>query len=95
MKIKLNINRHCIETAARLKNEHLIRAALKAPDAEIEAGITALTWLLKHADFLILRTVINRLEPVPEQAVLEWKSDDPAGMMIRAGETVVKPVMKD
>lgn len=43
MEIRLDLSRHCIRTAARLKLEHLIRQCLKAPDQEVEEMIEILT----------------------------------------------------
>ena len=59
MEIRLNLSRHCIQTAARLKLEHLIRQCLKAPDQETEEMIEALTDFLSQNDFGELRRRID------------------------------------
>jgi len=61
MKICLDLSRHCIETAARLKVEGLIRSYFKAPAPETEGQITALTHFLENTDFQDLRTRISRV----------------------------------
>lgn len=55
MEIRLDLSRHCIQTAARLKLEHLIRQCLKVPDQETEEMIEALTDFLSQNDFGELR----------------------------------------
>ena len=60
MEIRLDLSRHCIQTAARLKLEHLIRQCLKAPDQETEKKIEALTDFLLQNDFGELRKRIDR-----------------------------------
>lgn len=59
MEIRLDLSRHCIQTAARLKLEHLIRQCLKAPDQETEEMIEALTDFLLQNDFGELRRRID------------------------------------
>ncbi|NDY71416.1 hypothetical protein DO021_03165 [Desulfobacter hydrogenophilus] len=59
MEIHLNLSRHCIQTAARLKLEHLIRQCLKAPEQETEEMIEALTDFLSQNDFGKLRRRID------------------------------------
>ena len=59
MEIRLNLSRHCIQTAARLKLEHLIRQCLKAPDQETEHMIEILTDFLSQNDFDELRRRID------------------------------------
>ena len=59
MEIRLDLSRHCIETAARLKLEHLIRRCLKTPDTETETLIEALTSFLSDNDFGDLRGRID------------------------------------
>ena len=59
MEIRLNLSRHCIQTAARLKLEHLIRQCLKAPDQETEEMIETLTDFLSQNDFGELRRRID------------------------------------
>jgi|GEM_PF-1928710 len=59
MEIKLDLSRHCIQTAARLKLEHLIRQCLKAPDQETEEMIETLTDFLSQNDFGELRRRIH------------------------------------
>ena len=59
MEIRLDLSRHCIETAARLKLERLIRQCLKTPDAETETLIEALTSFLSNNDFGDLRGRID------------------------------------
>ena len=59
MEIRLDLSRHCIQTAARLKLEHLIRQCLKAPDQETEEMIEALTDFLSQNDFGQLRRHID------------------------------------
>lgn len=59
MEIRLDLSRHCIQTAARLKLEHLIRQCLKAPDQETEEMIEALTDFLSQNDFGELRRRID------------------------------------
>lgn len=77
MQIRLDLSRHCIETAARLKAEQLIRFYFKRPDPATEDYIDALNRFLETADFQDLRTRISRFEtavPHPDgkisQAVL-------------------------
>ncbi|WP_035240405.1 hypothetical protein [Desulfobacter vibrioformis] len=60
MEIRLDLSRHCIQTAARLKLEHLIRQCLKAPDQETEEMIEALTEFLSLNDFGELRRHIDQ-----------------------------------
>lgn len=73
MEIRLDLSRHCIQTAARLKLEHLIRQCLKAQDQETEDLIEILTEFLSQNDFGELRRRID----------LARKSlgDDPASLM--------------
>ncbi|WP_020585211.1 hypothetical protein [Desulfobacter curvatus] len=59
MEIRLDLSRHCIQTAARLKLEHLIRQCLKSPDQETEEKIEALTGFLSKNDFGELRRRID------------------------------------
>ncbi|WP_320042018.1 hypothetical protein [uncultured Desulfobacter sp.] len=59
MEIRLDLSRHCIQTAARLKLEHLIRQCLKAPDQETEFLIEVLTEFLSQNDFGELRRRID------------------------------------
>ena len=59
MEIRLDLSRHCIQTAARLKLEHLIRQCLKAPDQETEKKIEVLTDFLLQNDFGELRRRID------------------------------------
>ena len=59
MEIRLDLSRHCIQTAARLKLEHLIRQCLKTPDQTTEEMIEALTHFLSHNDFGELRRQIH------------------------------------
>lgn len=59
MEIRLDLSRHCIQTAARLKLEHLIRQCLKAPDQETEEMIETLTDFLSQNDFGELRRRID------------------------------------
>ncbi len=59
MEIRLDLSRHCIETAARLKLERLIRQCLKTPDQDTETMIEALTCFLSHNDFGYLRRRID------------------------------------
>jgi hypothetical protein len=59
MEIRLDLSRHCIQTAARLKLEHLIRQCLKSPDQKTEKMIEALTDFLSHNDFGALRRRID------------------------------------
>ena len=59
MEIRLDLRRHCIQTAARLKLEHLIRQCLKAPDQETEEMIETLTEFLSLNDFGKLRRRID------------------------------------
>ena len=59
MEIRLDLSRHCIQTAARLKLEHLIRQCLKVPDQETEEMIEVLTDFLSHNDFGQLRRHID------------------------------------
>lgn len=59
MEIRLDLSRHCIQTAARLKLEHLIRQCLKAPDQETEEKIEILTYFLSQNDFGELRRRID------------------------------------
>ena len=73
MEIYLELSRHCIRTAARLKLEHLVRQCLKSPDQETEEMIEALTDFLSQNDFGTLRRRID----------LACKSlgDDPAAIV--------------
>lgn len=66
MQIHLDLSRHCIETAARLKVEGLIRSYFKAPDPVTEDQLAALTRFLEQADFQDLRTRIDRLNALPD-----------------------------
>nr|WP_321401080.1 hypothetical protein [uncultured Desulfobacter sp.] len=59
MEIRLDLSRHCIQTAARLKLEHLIRQCLKAPNQGTEEMIEALTDFLSQRDFGELRRRID------------------------------------
>ena len=59
MQICLDLRRHCIQTAARLKLEHLIRQCLKSPDQETEERIEALTLFLSQNDFGELRRRVD------------------------------------
>ncbi len=59
MEIRLDLSRHCIQAAARLKLEHLIRQCLKAPDQETEEMIETLTDFLSQNDFGELRRRID------------------------------------
>ncbi|WP_321495020.1 hypothetical protein [uncultured Desulfobacter sp.] len=73
MEIFLDLSRHCIQTAARLKLEHLIRQCLNEPDQETEEMIEALTDFLTLNDFGELRRRIDlarkSFENSPEQLV--------------------------
>ncbi|WDP89494.1 MAG: hypothetical protein HUN04_07070 [Desulfobacter sp.] len=84
MEIRLDLSRHCIETAARLKAEGLIRSYFKTPDSDTEDRIAALTRFLETADFQELRTRISRFENDPSdpsakirKAVLVISKTDP------------------
>ncbi len=66
MEIHLDLSRHCIETAARLKVEGLIRSYFKAPEPFTEDRIAALTRFLEQADFQDLRTRIDRRNALAE-----------------------------
>ena len=74
MEICLDLSRHCIQTAARLKLEHLIRQCLKAPDQKTEEMIETLTNFLSQNDFGKLRRRIElarkSLEDGPASFVL-------------------------
>ena len=59
MDIRLNLTHHCIQTAARLKLERLIRQCLKSPDQETEDMIETLTAFLSLSDFGELRRRID------------------------------------
>jgi len=79
MEIRFDLSRHCIETAARLKVERLIRSYFKAQDPGTEDRITALTHFLEQADFQDLRNRINQitlaLSPEAPHAVLVISRD--------------------
>ena len=79
MEIHLDLCRHCIETAARLKVEGLIRSYFKDPDPGAEDRITTLTRFLEQADFQDLRTRINRFHDRPgtmdAKAILIFSKD--------------------
>lgn len=84
MEIPLDLSRHCIETAARLRLEQLIRECLKSPDQEKEAWIEALAGFLETADFSDLRTRISRLAGTQRsKACLVFSSVDPNVTEIR------------
>jgi len=55
MEICLDLSCHCIETAARLKVEALIRSYFKSQTPETDRQIQALTRFLTQADFYELR----------------------------------------
>ncbi|PIE63073.1 MAG: hypothetical protein CSA25_02040 [Desulfobacter postgatei] len=59
MEIRLDLSCHCIQTAARLKLEGLIRQCLKTPDQKIEKMIETLTDFLSQNDFGELRNRID------------------------------------
>ena len=73
MEIHLDLRRHCIQTAVRLKLEHLIRQCLKAPDQEKEEMIEILTDFLSQSNFGELRRRIDLARKSLE--------DDPASLM--------------
>ena len=91
MEIPLNLGRHCIETAARIALEQGIRAALKSPDEENEARITALTHFLQTADFQALRSQINGLQG-PPACILQFKEDRLEQICL--GEHILPPILK-
>nr|WP_319392102.1 hypothetical protein [uncultured Desulfobacter sp.] len=80
MEIRLDLSRHCIQTAARLKLEHLIQQCLKGPDQETEEMIEALTHFLSHNDFGELRSQIDRarrsLDDYPDALMSLERPDD-------------------
>jgi len=82
MEISLDISRHCIETAARLKLERLIRACIKCPDPVIENQIEVLTDFLKRADFSDLRSQIEKLREPHKFTVSIFFSIDMATISI-------------
>ncbi len=55
MQIQLDLSRHCIETAAKLKVEALIRCYFKTQSPETDRRIQVLTRFLEKADFHNLR----------------------------------------
>lgn len=73
VEIRLDLSRHCIQTAARLKVEHLIRQCLKAPDQQTEEMIETLTDFLSQNDFGELRRHIDLARKSLE--------DDPASLV--------------
>lgn len=87
MEIRLDLSRHCIQTAARLKLEHLIRQCLKAPDQETEEMIETLTDFLSQNDFGELRRRIDLAR--------KSLSDDPASLVpLDLPEGMLKPLSR-
>lgn len=68
MEIRLDLSRHCIQTAARLKLEQLIRQCLKVPDPKIEEKIEAVTNFLSQNDFGELRRRLDLSHKAFEEA---------------------------
>jgi len=60
MEICLDLSRHCIETAAKLKVEELIRSYFKIQTPEIARRIQVMTRFLEQADFHELRHAMAR-----------------------------------
>lgn len=60
MEIRLDLSRHCIETAARLRVEQLIRSYFRQPALDTGHQIRALTLFLEQADFSDLRHAMAR-----------------------------------
>lgn len=84
MELRLDLSRHCIRTAARLKLEHLIRQCLRAPDQETEAMIENLTVFLSQKDFGELRRRIDIARKSLE--------DDPVALMsLDLSDDILKP----
>ncbi|WP_462269087.1 hypothetical protein [Desulfobacter sp.] len=74
MEIRLDLSRHCIQTAACLKLEHLVRQCLKEPDQATEEMIETLTDFLAQNDFGELRRRID----LARQSL----GDDPASLVL-------------
>ena len=60
IKIRLNLSRHVIHTAARLKLAHLIWYCLESPGQQTEEVIEILTDFLSRNRFGELRSFIDR-----------------------------------
>ena len=59
IKIRLNLSRHFIHTAGRLKLAHLVRYCLKAPGQQTEEMIEIFIDFLSQNDFGELRSFID------------------------------------
>ena len=92
MQIELDLSRHCIETASRLRMEALIRAYFKTPLPETDRAIRALTRFLEQADFQGLRHAMAREgSPSPATAVLHFPRDL-TRMEVRFGPHIFHPL---
>ena len=91
MIISLDLSRHCIETAARLKREDLVRRCLKSPAPEEEAQLDYLTPFLEQADFPALRSRINAQVPHARQATLIF-NQSPRRLQIHVNDRIILPV---
>lgn len=89
MEIRLDLTRHCIETAAGLKVERLIQSYFKKPDKATGRQIKALTLFLQQADFQDLRHVMAR-ERINGKVLLVFPPD-PVQMEIRFKDRVILP----
>ena len=95
MKIRLDLSRHCIETAARLKVEGLIKSYFKTQTPETDRQIQALTRFLEQADFHQLRHVMAR--EAGQNHAIAWLiiPEDIKRMEIRFREKVWFPLNQD
>ncbi|MCG8564024.1 MAG: hypothetical protein MI747_02980 [Desulfobacterales bacterium] len=93
MIIELDLSRHCIETASKLKREALVRACLKSPDRGMEVQIQALTHFLEHGDFQHLRSAMAKQTPDEQRAVLIFQDilHAPERLQIRRGNRLFLP----
>lgn len=73
MKLTLNLDRHCIETAAKKAHEALIRDYLKNQCTDIqtaESKINALKYFLENTDFGHLRSTYKTLNGAEQTRVV-------------------------
>lgn len=89
--IKLNLGRHCVETAARLRTEPLIRWYFKNPDPVILINIQMLTEFLENTDFHALRNLIHHNFPAHKTVHIEKSAGSDELVLAFGSQTRLPP----
>lgn len=97
MKIRLDLSRHCIETASKKKYEQMIIQYFKTPGGDGEKSatehhISALKYFLEKADFSKLRALCSKIDSNREAVLIVPQNFE--GMHICINQTILYPKWK-